>query len=144
MFPFPLTEPSSLLWQEVVYTLGGCSRPLIHDADFSCFPGWGFSTSFSTFPLLLPLVYKEISVKPRRHSLNTDGPSMCFFLNLPGLRLVLSVMMMQVSSIQEYQRRGVSCGGLRVAQPLSCLRHSKIESGARACVSHLGTQNLHL
>jgi len=33
------------------------------------------------FPLLLLLLYKEISVKPGQHSLNMDGPSMCFFLN---------------------------------------------------------------
>jgi len=58
----------------------------------------GIFTCFIVFPQLLPLVYKEISVKPGQHSFNTNDPSVCFFLTLIGLCLVLSVLMTQASS----------------------------------------------
>lgn len=58
---------------------------------FFLFSWLGIFTCFIVFPWLLPLVYKEISVKPGQHSFNTNDPSMCFF-NLAGLRPVLSVI----------------------------------------------------
>jgi len=55
------------------------------------FPWSGIFTCFVVFPWLLPLVYKEISIKPRLHSFNTNDPSVCFFLNLSGLLPVLII-----------------------------------------------------
>jgi len=58
----------------------------------------GVFTCFIVFPRLLPLVYKEISVKRGQPSFNTNDPSVCFFLTLIGLCPVLSVLMTQASS----------------------------------------------